>query len=188
MSAKKFSLTDKILELTELKDKGLLTEQDFSDAKAKILQALQSPQAEIRDVTRPHSAVFTWGYLDPETEEGSVEMTLCFGDAFRVTTRIGDHKVGEALLRFLEEVGSLSGDWSGTREFVNVDRYYGSKNFAITCFWCHEGKIATEISLDADVLDPFWTIKLRRMKVDQSAWPAMVKQFRDFFAVSEGWE
>jgi hypothetical protein len=148
--------------------------------------------AEIRDMKEPHSAIFSWDMLDPETEEGYVLVTLSYRDGvvtadgtgagFRVTTSVQNYQIGKPLLRFLEEVGSLSGDWNGEREFLNKQR-----NLRITCFCCRRGEIRTEISLDADSIDAFWTVQLR-MYVAQSEWPNIVKQFREFFAVTEAWE
>jgi hypothetical protein len=149
-------------------------------------------QAEIRDMKEPHRAIFTWDMLDPETEEGYVLVTLSYregivtadgtGAGFRVTTEVQNYQIGNPLLRFLEEVGSLPGDWNGAREFLNKH-----KNLRITCFCCRGGEIRTEISLDADSIDAFWTVQLR-MNVAQSEWPTVVKQFRDFFSVVATWE
>jgi hypothetical protein len=149
-------------------------------------------QAVIRDMKQPHSAIFTWDDLDTEREEGYVLVTLSYregvstetgvGAGFRVTTFVENHRIGKRLLRFLEEVGSWSGDWKGKREFLSDDR-----NLRITVFCCREGKVFTEISLDADSIDPFWTVQLR-LDVAQAQWPAMLQQFREFFAVAANWE
>jgi Family of unknown function (DUF6228) len=138
-------------------------------------------QAEIRDTVHPHRAVFTWWLLENPRETPYVEVALEYRDVFRVTATLGTRNtIAEPLLRFLDDIGSLSNDWEGPRTFLSEDEDLG-----ITCFWCRRGEIFLEFSLDADPIDPFWTVKLR-LSVERTAWPAIIQQFRDFFAAAEG--
>jgi Family of unknown function (DUF6228) len=137
-------------------------------------------QAQIQDIGpgtcyKGSRVVFTRHWLGPDQPAEAV--TLACSD-FEVTAHVASN-IAAPLLRFLDEIGSLSGDWDGERTFKTVE-----ENLVITCFWCSGGRIHMEVSLDANTYCPAWTVQLR-MDVDQAAWGGIIEQFRDYFAVAK---
>ncbi len=133
-------------------------------------------QVQIQDTGPGHykenRLVFTWRGL--ESARTMEEVTLDCVD-FQATTRV-ESSVAEPLLRFLEEIGSLAGDWDEKRSFQGPDEVFG-----IICFWCYGGRIHMEVSLDTDSHCPGWTVQMR-MNINQSEWPKITQQFRDYCA------
>jgi hypothetical protein len=136
--------------------------------------------AELRDATRPICARFSWWGIDLPRTMPLMEVTLEFRNSIRATAIVENPRIADPLLRFLSEVGTLPDNWDGEKRFLSSD-----ENLRISCCQCRRGMIYLDVSLDADREDPIWTVELR-MEIRQSAWPEIIRQFRNYFAAVEG--
>jgi hypothetical protein len=150
-----------------------------SAAEAAMMAAI-----EIRDSRRPARVTFAWeqpeGFRSPLVRVG-----LHYGDELRVSARILPG-LRRSLVRFLENLASLEA--AGTFE----QRVFRSAEteFGITCYpasVCGGGAavwvVRCEFSLASDWDEQYWVVQLR-LDLEFSQLPALVSEFRDFFAQS----
>ena len=135
---------------------------------------------ELRDASRPIRVRFTWWGMDLPRTLPLVEVTLEYQDTIRATAIVENPRIVGSLLPFLCDIGTLPGDWVGERKFLSSDG-----NLRITCYQRRRGLVYLDVALDADSEDPIWTVELR-MGIEESAWPDIIRQFRDYFAAVEG--
>jgi hypothetical protein len=141
---------------------------------------------EIRDARRPAWVTFSWehpkGFRSPLVRVG-----LHYGEELQVSARMLPG-LGRSLIRFLENLASLEGAGpSEQRVFRSAEAEFGITSYpASVCggeatLWV----IRCEFSLAADWHDQYWVVQLR-LDLEFSQLPALVSQFRDFFAEQEG--
>lgn len=121
------------------------------------------------------SARFGWQGLEERLETAYMEVTLDAPGFHAATTVAGDHADAARVLRFLEEIGSLSGNWQ---------RDFRTWNLSVSCWGRLDGDIGVEIALDHDIYERRWTAA-QRLIIERSAWPEMLKQFQEYVAVAE---
>lgn len=136
--------------------------------------------AELRDATRPLRALFTWWGMDRPRTMPLMEVTLEFRDSIRATAIVENPRIAGPLLQFLGEIAALPDPWVGERRFLS-----SNENLRISCGRCAGGITYLDVALDADKEDPIWTVELR-LEIERSAWPEIMRQFRDYFDSVEG--
>jgi hypothetical protein len=120
-------------------------------------------------------AFFKWQGL--EDWDASVYMAVTLDSpGFHAAATVCEHSDAVRLVRFLEEIGSLAGDWQ---------RELQTWNLGVSCWGRADGDIGVELSLDQSVYDPPWTA-IQRMTIATSAWSEIVEQFREYLAAAEG--
>ena len=135
---------------------------------------------ELRDASRPIRVLFTWWGMDLPRTLPLVEVTLEYQDTIRATAIVENPRIAGSLLPFLCDIGTLPSPWVGERKFLSSD-----ENLRIACYQRRRGLVYLDVALDADSEDPIWTVELR-MEIEESAWPEIIRQFRDYFAAVEG--
>jgi hypothetical protein len=105
------------------------------------------------------------------------DFALKFSDRINATAGLRTD-IGRPLLRFLEDLAAIEGDWSEERSLRDADR-----QFSITCCDCYQGEVRFEVSLAAEFQDPAWTVELA-LCVKQGDLPEIVAKLRKFLAAS----
>ena len=136
-------------------------------------------QPELSDAKGPERVAFSWWGLETARVLPLVQVTLDCPYAFTVTAIVGDGSLEVPLIRYFEEIAALEEDWEGERVFQQHEC------LVLTCRGRYRGGFDLEISLDADMHDPRWSVQLR-LFVPATEWNAMGDRLRAFF--SEGGE